>query len=48
VVGIPFTVVLDASVLYPLPLRDTLLPIAETELCVRSGVRAFDVARVCA
>ena len=28
----PFAVVLDASVLYPLPLRDTLLRIAETEL----------------
>jgi predicted nucleic acid-binding protein len=28
----PFAAVLDASVLYPLPLRDTLLRIAETEL----------------
>lgn len=28
----PFAVVLDASVLYPLPLRDTLLRVAETEL----------------
>lgn len=27
-----FAVVLDASVLYPLPLRDTLLRVAETEL----------------
>jgi predicted nucleic acid-binding protein len=29
---VPFAVVLDASVLYPLPLRDTLLRMAETEL----------------
>jgi hypothetical protein len=29
---VPFAAVLDASVLYPLPLRDTLLRIAETEL----------------
>lgn len=28
----PFAAILDASVLYPLPLRDTLLRIAETEL----------------
>lgn len=28
----PFAAVLDASVLYPLPLRDTLLRVAETEL----------------
>jgi len=28
----PFVAVLDASVLYPLPLRDTLLRVAETEL----------------
>jgi predicted nucleic acid-binding protein len=28
----PFAAVLDANVLYPLPLRDTLLRIAETEL----------------
>ncbi len=28
----PFAAVLDASVLYPLPLRDTLLRIADTEL----------------
>jgi predicted nucleic acid-binding protein len=28
----PFAAVLDASVLYPLPLRDTLLRLAETEL----------------
>jgi len=28
----PFAAVLDASVLYPLPVRDTLLRIAETEL----------------
>lgn len=28
----PFAVVLDSSVLYPLPLRDTLLRVAETEL----------------
>lgn len=28
----PFAAVLDASVLYPLPLRDTLLRIAESEL----------------
>lgn len=28
----PFSVVLDTSVLYPLPLRDTLLRIAEAEL----------------
>jgi predicted nucleic acid-binding protein len=28
----PFAAVLDAGVLYPLPLRDTLLRIAETEL----------------
>lgn len=27
-----FAAVLDASVLYPLPLRDTLLRVAETEL----------------
>lgn len=30
----PFAAVLDASVLYPLPLRDTLLRVAETELYV--------------
>jgi hypothetical protein len=28
----PFAAVLDASVLYPLPLRDTLLRVAEIEL----------------
>lgn len=28
----PFATVLDASVLYPLPLRDTLLRLAEAEL----------------
>jgi hypothetical protein len=28
----PFAAILDASVLYPLPLRDTLLRVAEIEL----------------
>ncbi len=30
----PFAAVLDASVLYPLPLRDTLLRVAESELFI--------------
>jgi len=31
---VPFAAVLDASVLYPLPLRDTLLRVAESELFI--------------
>jgi predicted nucleic acid-binding protein len=45
--GVPFTVVLDACVLYPLPLRDTLLRAAQQNLyAVRWSQRILDeVAR---
>jgi hypothetical protein len=41
--GVPFAVVLDACVLYPLPLRDTLLRVAQQSLyAVRWSRRILD------